>query len=317
MTKSVIVTMYFNLKTLKDSSQDTRPLEFYLTNGRGTLQLEHPMIIFCDSTTQPLIKAIRDEYVSPEKCPTIYIEKNFTDYDYYNQTWPIIVENRKRSKYYKNPNDRNTPSYYLVCMFKIMALQMAAQRDDFGASHYFWIDFGCSHVAGKEMKEPAERMLENPRPKVSALYLHYKNSSELQDVANFCDTGACAMACTVFSVERAYVSKLYSCMWAIFYDLLAKGHGHTDEQVMTLCYDRHPDLFNLYYGDYYSVISNYHYVFKDWHTVKWCFINNAIAAGRQDLAKAAAQNILDSISANFLTIPDAEKAYIESVVSSE
>jgi len=317
MAKSAVVTMYFNLKNLKDASAHTRPSEFYLNHGHGTLQLQAPMIIFCDEITQPLIQAIRDTYVAPANFPTVYIVKNFTYYDYYNQLWPLVVENRNKSSEYKNPGDRNTASYYLVCMFKTIALQIAAQRNDFAATHYFWIDFGCSHVAGPNISESAHRMLANPKDKVTALYIHYRGSAELKDTEKFLHKTQCGMACTAYSVEAKYVDKFYSCMWSICYDLLYKGLGHGDEQVMTLCYDRYPELFNLYYGDYYSVLANYHHVRQDWNSVIWHFIKNALSASRKDLALQAAHNILESVNLKLLVLPDEQKAYIEFLVSTQ
>ena len=55
-TKTVIVTMFFNLKKLKDASVQTRPQEFYIENGRETLKLQYPMVIFCDESTYDFLK---------------------------------------------------------------------------------------------------------------------------------------------------------------------------------------------------------------------------------------------------------------------
>jgi hypothetical protein len=121
MTKSVIVTMFFNLKNLKDASAQTRPQEFYIENGRETLKLQYPMIIFCDESTYDFLKKIRDEEVD-SSIITKYIIKNFTEYDYYQQNWNIINENRIQSNGYKDPTYRNTVSYFLIGMFKPLAL---------------------------------------------------------------------------------------------------------------------------------------------------------------------------------------------------
>jgi len=308
--------MYFNLKNLKDSSNDTRPPEFYLNHGRATLQMEAPMVIFCDEITQPLIKDIRDAHIDQTTYSTVYIVKNFTDYDYYNQLWPIIVTNRQKSAYYKNPGDRNTPSYYLVTMFKYAALNIAHQRNDFkDATHYFWVDFGYSHVARGNIVEDARPMLANPKSKIGMLYIHYRSDEEHADAANICNKGTCGLATSTFSMEKDYVPKLFTYAWATMYEQISKGYGHADEQVINAVYYKNPELFNLHYGDYYSVISNYHYVKQDWNAVKWYFIMNALHAGRKDLAIHAAKNILESVALNLLSLPDEEKNYMEFVVS--
>jgi hypothetical protein len=315
MAKPTIVTMYFNLKELPDSSKETRPIEFYLQNGRGTLQLEYPMVLFCDSVTKPLLQALRDELVDPEQYPTVYIERNLSDYDFYKQCWPVITENRKKSRYYKNPGDRNTVSYLLVCMFKIVAIQMASQRNDYGSYHYFWMDFGCSHVAKKNMKEASIKMLNNPNPKISVLYINYRSKKTLEDMDYAVNTGMCGMAGTVFSAQKDYIIPFCSYMWSTFYEMLANGVGHTDEQVFTYCYDRHPELFTIYFGDYYSVILNYHHTVQDWHTVKYCFIQHAKSAGRHDLASLAAKSLLAGYEKKTSDLPESEVAYMRSIVN--
>ena len=61
MVKTTVVTMFFNLKHLRDSSNGTRDLEFYMNNGKATLQLRYPMVVFCDESTVDMIKKIRDD----------------------------------------------------------------------------------------------------------------------------------------------------------------------------------------------------------------------------------------------------------------
>ena len=318
MAKPTIVTMYFNLKELSDATKETRPIEFYLTHGRGTLQLEYPMVIFCDSVTKPLLQSLRDELVNPEFYPTIYIERNLSDYDFYKQWWPVISENRKKSNisWYCNPEERNTASYLLVCMFKMVAIQLAYQRNDFGSTHYFWLDFGCSHIATNNMKEAAIKMLENPNPKISTLYIDYCSKKKLEDMENVVNNGMCGIAGTVFSAQKEYITVFCAYMWSIFYEMLGRGVGHTDEQVFTYCYDRHPEIFTLYFGDYYSVIINYHYVCKDSCAIKDFFIEKAINAGRRDLAKLAAKSILDGYEKHTSDLPESAVEYMRSIVES-
>ena len=310
---TTIVTMYFNLKELQDTSKQTRPLEFYLKNGRGTLELDNPMIIFCDSVTKPFIKSLREEL---SNAPTVFIERNISSYDYYNLNWSIIRENRSKSIAYSDPNGRNTASYLLMGMFKIMALKIAKDRNDFDSSHFLWIDFGCSHVVKDTLSEGVKRIIANPRPKIAILYIHYRSKNELKDMEPICNAGTCGIATTIFSAEATYINRLYSCMWAIFYEKLSKGIGHTDETVFTYCYDRHPELFSIYYGDYYSTASNYHNVINNYYSVKNHFIMNAISTGRLDLAKEAAKNVKDSLTKGLLVIPVEESKYIDSVINS-
>jgi hypothetical protein len=168
------------------------------------------------------------------------------------------------------------------------------------------MDFGCSHVAQNNMYEASIKMLEKPNPKISVLYINYLSKERLQDMETIVNRGTCGMAGTVFSAQKNYIIPFCSYMWSIFYEMLAKGVGHTDEQVFTYCYDRHPELFTIYFGDYYSVIRNYHYVCQDWHTIKWCFIQRAQQAGRDDLVKAAARAIIEGFEKHQSNFPECE-----------
>jgi hypothetical protein len=305
MVKPTIVTMFFNLKNLQDTTAETRSPEFYLEKGEGTLSIESPMVIFCDCKTKYLIKPIRDRCVDPDTYPTIYIEKNIEDYDIYKNNWSYITEYRQKNN---KPNSRNTASYLLTMMMKFIGLKIAEERNDFNSSHYFWIDFGIQHVAGSDMIVDIEPVLANPKPKVGLLYIHYHNDVNLRNI-KICDSGFGCVANTFFTVEKAYVPKLYSLAMSIFYEMLFNETGHNDEQVMAYCYDRHPEMFIIHYGDYYSVISNYFVVKRDWHCIRHLFVDSALSCGRNDLAAAAAKSVMEGLHKNYFTIPDHHSEY--------
>ena len=62
---------------------------------------------------------------------------------------------------------------------------------------------------------------------------------------------------------------------------------------MTQCYDRYPEIFNIYYGDYGSVFINYHKPTQNINIIVHCFIANAIQNNKIELAVDAAKKILD------------------------
>ena len=313
--KSTIVTMFFNLTELKDSSSKTRCAEFYLDHGRAILQLENPMIIFCDSKTKPRINKIRDELIGRNNL-TIYIEKNISEYDFYKNNWEVVHKNRQPFLYYFEDNyARITVSYSLTVMFKIFAIQIAAERNDFKTTHYVWMDFGCNNVAYYNIKEASLAMLNNPHPKVGILYINYRNPKELKNMILFCNSGLCSLATTIFTVQKEYVSLLYTSVLSVFYEQLFNHVLHTDEQVFAYVYDRHPELMTLYYGDYSSVITNYHNPVRDWHSIKRFFIESAIKCNRLDLAKDASNKIYESIMKGLIIdISDEDILYFKQII---
>lgn len=282
---STIVTMYFNLKKLPDSTDSVRPIEFYLEHGKKTLELPYPMVLFCDGETRPLLEKIRGNL------PTTYIEKNIIEYDYFKELYPKVVENRK---VIPSPDPRNTSSYFLLCMFKFHALHLAKQGNYYpDTSHYFWIDLGGSHVM-RGFPNAVYKMLDNPRPRISCGYIHYRPDSELYPMTQFLKGGGpTCMGGTCFSVESEYVQRYYNDIFEILNEQIAIGVGHTDEQCMVYSYSRHPEWFNIYFADYYSLVTNYHKTIEDISNVKKFFIENAKRWGKNDLVELCLLSIND------------------------
>lgn len=311
MFKTTVVTMFFNLKKFKDASNLTRPIDFYIKNGINTLKLQYPMVIFCDEDSVDIMRQIRNENVDETLIPTVYIIKNLTEYDYYIHNWNIIRDNRDRSNGYKDPNNRNTVSYFLMGMFKPLALQIAKQRNDFDTSHYAWIDLGCSHIVRK-IDEYAPKMLDNPNPKVSACYIHYHSHDKLENMKGFMQfDGPCGVASTAYTVQREYVDRYYNSMFTIFNEMLYKGYGHTDETAMIYCFDRYPEIFYIYYGDYKSIFTNYHEPIEDLPIMTNSFVTQAIYKGRSDLAKDAMIKIVAVLNKKAL-LNEFEKSILHS-----
>ena len=308
--KSTVVTFYFNLTTLPDATDAVRPQSFYMEKGKSTLSLQNPMVIFCDESTYPLIKALRDKLVT-DQALTEYIIKPFPDYDFYKDHYPIIRKNREGVSCYVN--DRNTSSYCVVTMFKILAIQMAYHNNFFKTPFYTWIDFGGSHIM-RDFVTAATKCLQNPNPKISMCYIHYRSHSELQDrLTHRVQGGYCGIAATSLSVDAEYVSRFYNGCLSIFHEMMAYGIGHAEEQVLTTFYDRFPELCTLTYGDYYSILMNYHAPIQDYPSIRHFFINEAIHKGRRDVAKACAKEVLKAVEAGQLSLQEGELASLRSL----
>lgn len=304
------VTMFFNLKPLSDTTENTRGNDFYEQNSIATLSVDIPLVILCDAASRAWIEPLRNTLSSAE---THYIEKNITEYDHYRLNHPIVVNNRKISPGYNNPDNRNTPSYLLTTTFKFYALQMASETVK-DATHYVWIDFGCQHIVW-EAKERLQQIFNNPRSKITMTYIHYRSSAEIRDMTSYlANGGPCSLAGTVFSVEKSYMNLLFTRFQSLFYEQLSKGVGHNEEQVLMYLYDRYPEMFNIVYGDYYSVVSNYHHPVRDYHTIRGCFIEPALNAGRRDLAAAAAQAIVTSYINGNIDIDKTQIEYLRGII---
>ena len=83
----------------------------------ATLNLDFPMIIFCDQTTHDRLCQVRMGK------PTRFVVRPLTDYDFFKAHYQTVRSNRQGdSKYH---NSRNTTSYCLLTMLKIAFLNEA------------------------------------------------------------------------------------------------------------------------------------------------------------------------------------------------
>lgn len=278
--KTCIVTMFFNLARSPDATTATRPLEFYIKHGEPTLTLPHFMVIFCDEETKPLIESMRGER------PTKYVVKSIFDYEHVKSLLPIIRENRKKVS---SVDPRNTPSHFMVTSFKPFALHLAKREVE--AETYMWLDFGGSHVL-RGFPDAVTRIVEDPRPKITMCYIHYRSKSELYPMSKFLSKGGpCSVSGTSFTLESSYVDRYYLSMMSVIYEQVSQGVGHTEEQAMVYVYDRNPEWFSLYFGDYQSTLTNYHKCIEDLHIMRYCFIENARADCRFDLVREAEEQM--------------------------
>ena len=303
------VTMFFNLKPLQDSTEAVRPDDFYKTNCVATLSVNAPLVILCDADTRAWIEPLR---ASLSSAPSHYVEKPITEYDHYKINLPIVVRNRQKP-HIRNFDTRNTPSYFLTTTFKLHAIQIASEIVP-DATHYAWIDFGCQHIAW-EAKERLQSIFDSPKPKIAMMYIHYRSKRELSDMMYMLARGGyCGMAGTVFTVEKAYVQLYYTRGLQVLYDQVSNDVGHADEQVFTYMYDRYPEMFTLYYGDYYSVVSNYVDPVRDYKAIQTYFIQNALRAGRQDLAKTAAVEVMEAYIKGVISIDGDNLAFLRGLL---
>jgi hypothetical protein len=298
--KTTLVTFFFNIKDLPDANDSVRPQSFYMEHGHKTLALPYPMVIFCDTITYDNIKGIRGEL------PTKYIIKSLMDYDFFSYNIETIRKNREGNLVYLN--NRNTPSYFILTMFKVIAIKIAYQQNPFNTPYYAWIDFAGARVL-KDFDKSMATIVADPNPKVSFCYIEFRSKAELASMESpFIWEGKCGVVSGCFSVQKEYVDKFYNGTMSIFHEMLVRGVGHAEEQVFTHFWNRNPELCTIFYGDYPSILINYKYPTQDFHLIRWLFIERAINAERKDIALECIESLLKSYK-----LSEEEKSVLDSL----
>jgi hypothetical protein len=276
---SCIVTMFFDLRKYLGATAATRDVAFYMKHGVHTLSNPQHMVIFCDSSMRGHIENIRGDR------PTTYVEKDIMDYHYVQTLFPMVIKNREKSSVYNTADQRNTPMHFLCTCFKFTAIFIAKQV--YPADTYIWLDFGGGHIL-RNVNESIDAICRNPRPKIACCYIHYRSSNEVYPMKRYLQNGGpCSIAATSFTVASDYVERFYTKSMSVLYEQVTEGVGHNEEQVLVYIHNQHPEWFSLYFGDYYSAVTNYHKTIEDKHTVQHCFIHNAERHGQYELAQLA------------------------------
>jgi hypothetical protein len=261
-----LVTAYFNLTKYYDASKEIneRDSNYYLSHSISTLTLPYNLVIYCDEESIELIKKIRPEYLSNK---TYFVLQNFENFKYkkgmklLNENFSYyrnkIIENRKTIP---SADNRNTASYYLFCMSRYIMLKETIEINPFHSTHFGWINFCIERMGFKNLIRLPEALSVN-RDKFSTCYIDYIPESLINNVNEYFRWGRCSMCSGFFTGNKEYMYKVCDLIENKFLEYLDKGYGHADEQLYSPVYFENPTLFEVYYGDYLQMITNYKYIY--------------------------------------------------------
>lgn len=82
----------------------------------------------------------------------------------------------------------------------------------------------------------------------------------------------------IFTGRFDYFKQFNKLIIESFYECLNKGYGHADEQLYSIVYFKNSSIFQVYYGDYHQMITNYISVIDNIespiiHVIRNAFIN--------------------------------------------
>lgn len=286
-----VVTAYFDLTKCPDASKSIkdRPREHYLKSAYSTLSLDQPLVVFCDEEDVDTITAMRP----PHLISTLKIFAcNFEDLPLtkYRDT---IIENRKKNPY--QGDDRNTASYYLLCMARYTLLQYVISLNPFGSTHFAWLNI-CIERMGYKNVAHLEEVFSGPvRDKVSTVYIDYIPESTLVNVPEYFRFGRCSLCSGFFTGSAENMATFLNKIIEKFIHYLKLGYGHADEQLYSPVYFENRDLFELYYGDYFQMITNYRGMYDNSTMPLTHLIPKSASTGDWLTCYNAAKAVIDSV----------------------
>lgn len=247
-----VVTGYFDLTKMSDASASikARPLGHYLASAKSTMSVEQNLVVYCEPHTVELLRAMRPLRLAER---TKYVVMSFEDFPLskYRST---ILENRVKNPY--NFDDRNTASYYLLCMARYAMLKQTIAENPFNSTQFAWLNI-CIERMGLRNVMSLEDVWRCQREKFSTCYIDYQRESLVRNLPEYFKWGRCSMCSGFFTGSATYMKLFCDKIEEAFMKMLELGYGHADEQLFSIVFFDNREIFDVYYGDYQQMVTNY------------------------------------------------------------
>lgn len=303
-----IVTAYFDLTKMPDASPaiKARPKQHYLESAYGTLCLDQPLVVFCEEGDEERIRSMRPKHLLDTlKVYTV----NFEDLPL-TKYRSKIIENR--IKYPYRSDDRNTASYYLLCMARYGLLQRIIAENPFNSTHFSWLNICIERMGYTNLAHLDQVFCGSPRDKFSTVYIDYIPEALLapERIPEYFQFGRCSLCSGFFTGRADYMSMFCEKITEKFLEYVERGYGHADEQLFSPVYFENRDMFQVYYGDYQQMVTNYCGLYENNAITQNLLIPKSAAAGDWATCYNASKWIVDSVNQKkcVLTAVDMERS---------
>ena len=255
-TPPTIVTMFFNIRPQNTTNLSMlyKTTDFYFELANAfILRLPYSLIIFMDELdkkTEEFVVHVRQSYGLMNKTHILKVAIQDTYFYKDIERIQFLMESFVITN--SNP-DKDTPLYVVTTNNKMDFMERAIELNPFQSSHFMWMDFGINHVA--KDTELIDTWFPHIPDKIKQLcinpYLEDTPPKEyFQFIYHNCAAG-------LFSGSTENLLKYSSLFKQKTAEIYQQGWYQLDEAVMTMVQRENPDLFDLFYGDYEGIISNY------------------------------------------------------------
>jgi hypothetical protein len=133
-------------------------------------------------------------------------------------------------------------------------------ENPFSSERFAWINICIERMGYKNLIE-LDNVFSARRDKVSTCYIDYvPRELTLNAPEYFKNGGRCSLCSGFFTGRKDYFYRFCNAIERQFLKYCEEGYGHADEQLFSPVYFENRDIFEVYYGDYTEMITNYNYI---------------------------------------------------------
>jgi len=248
MTDVTVVTSFYDIRNMENNTSKNKTTDTYLEKGKFILELPCNLIIFTEEKFREFIIDHRKDFLDK----TVIITQPL-DETYYWKYKEIICKLQDTYIITNRDKYKDTPLYIILIYSKFYFLEKSIELDPYNTSKFLWIDFGITHVAqnsnliynwlGKisdkiRLMEMVPYNSENPKEYFKKIYHNH--------------------AAGLISGSKAYMLNFIDLFRNLVNKVIDNGWYQLDEALITIIVNKYPDYFDIYYGNYRNIISNYH-----------------------------------------------------------
>ncbi len=251
-----IVTMLYDIRGMEDNKiERNRKLESYIDFSKQfLLKLPYPMIFFIDDN-EITINSIFNARKENNLINKTYIFVNDFKNTYFYKYLSRLQELQTQFHIINGEIEHETPLYVILNNNKFDSIDKAIKLNPFKSSHFIWMDFGINHVS--QNNERIHDWINNVPDKIKQMCINpYTEDNSHKEHFRFIYHN---MAGGLFSGSADNMLKYSELFKKKTEEIYNDNWYQIDEAVMTIVNRENPDLFDLYYGDYTGIVSNYLY----------------------------------------------------------
>ena len=266
------VTCLFDIRSREnktvDNNMGVKMSSDYLIYGEFTMALDVPLIIYIDQKYEEYCIEKRKDKMDK----TLIIPMDFEDLPYYVKM-NYITEIYNKETFRK---DKFTPLYTVLTWSKFSLLERSIKENHFNSKNFGWVDFGLIHVYVKSIlhtntvdvssiqvfKDLAIEYNETFNKTYNKCHIMKMGPCKVSGDAgyvfnvNYYNSLLVHLAGGMFSGPKNIMSIIINLFKRYAQNSIKENKYALEEKILSHIHMDIPELFDLYYGDYYEIISN-------------------------------------------------------------
>ena len=249
-----IITMLYDIRSMENNQiERNRKLDSYIDfSKKFLLKLPFPIIFFIDENEETY-NAIYNSRKELNLLDKTYIYKCDFKTTYFYKDFSRLQNLQTQFNILNGELNHETPLYIILNNNKFDCIDKTIELNPFNSSHLIWMDFGINHVA--ESTEYIYEWINKVPDKIKQMCINpFIENVDTKQHFRFIYHN---MAGGLFSGSIENMKKYSELFKNKTEEIYNNNWYQIDEAVMTMVHRENPELFDLFYGDYRGIISNY------------------------------------------------------------